>query len=379
MRILTPLFTVLLAVFTWNCSRGAAQPAAKAADVAPPAAQIEAAPDASLVKVDRPEQFALVAAASYSAASEIVATGQVVADVSRTVPVISLASGRVVETHARLGDAVKKGQLLLKVRSSDISMAYSDYRKAVASEALAKTQLQRAQILYDKGALAQKDLEVSQDVDVRARVDVETTENRLRVLGVGTSNPSDIVEIYAPTDGVIIEQNVTVSAGVKTLDNSPNLFTIADLSNVWILCDVYENQLSQIRTGEGAVIRVAAYPNLTLRARVQNIGPILDATSRTAKVRLELKNPGQLRVGMFVNATFQAQQKETRAAVPSTAVLHLHDRDWVYTPVGSGQFRRLEVSGGTMLPGNLQEIRKGLVAGQQVVTNALVLQNKADQ
>lgn len=379
MRILTPLFTVLLAVFTWNCSRGAAQPAAKAADVAPPAAQIEAAPDASLVKVDRPEQFALVAAASYSAASEIVATGQVVADVSRTVPVISLASGRVVETHARLGDTVKKGQLLLKVRSSDISMAYSDYRKAVASEALAKTQLQRAQILYDKGALAQKDLEVSQDVDVRARVDVETTENRLRVLGVGTSNPSDIVEIYAPTDGVIIEQNVTVSAGVKTLDNSPNLFTIADLSNVWILCDVYENQLSQIRTGEGAVIRVAAYPNLTLRARVQNIGPILDATSRTAKVRLELKNPGQLRVGMFVNATFQAQQKETRAAVPSTAVLHLHDRDWVYTPVGSGQFRRLEVSGGTMLPGNLQEIRKGLVAGQQVVTNALVLQNKADQ
>lgn len=379
MRTLTPLFTVLLAAFTWNCSRGTAQPAAKAADVAPPAAQIESAPDASLVKVDRPEQFALVAAASYSAASEIVATGQVVADVSRTVPVISLASGRVVETHARLGDAVKKGQLLLKVRSSDISMAYSDYRKAVASEALAKTQLQRAQILYDKGALAQKDLEVAQDVDVRARVDVETTENRLRVLGVGTSNPSDIVEIYAPTDGVIIEQNVTVSAGVKTLDNSPNLFTIADLSNVWILCDVYENQLSQIRTGEGAVIRVAAYPNLTLRARVQNIGPILDATSRTAKVRLELKNPGQLRVGMFVNATFQAQQKETRAAVPSTAVLHLHDRDWVYTPVGSGQFRRLEVSGGTMLPGNLQEIRKGLVAGQQVVTNALVLQNKADQ
>src|SRR5262249_25274607 len=158
--------------------------------------------------------------------------GVVNPDVSRNVPVVSLASGRVVDLRARLGDEVAKGQLLMRIQSADVSGAYSDYRKAVAGEMLARTQLDRAQVLYDRAAIARNDLEVAQDTEDKALVDVETTAEHLRVLGLDTTHPpTGIVEIHAPVSGVITEQNVTPAAGVKTLDNSPNLFTISDLSN----------------------------------------------------------------------------------------------------------------------------------------------------
>jgi cobalt-zinc-cadmium efflux system membrane fusion protein len=346
---------------------------------APPPAQVEQEPDATLVKVDHPEQFPLATATSRAAAPELNVTGTVTADVSRNVPVISLASGRVVDIRARLGDTVEKGQLLMRVQSADLSGAFSDYRRARADETLARAQLDRSKLLYDKGAIAQKDLEVAQDTEEKAKVDVETALDHLHVLGADPDHPSPIVDIFAPASGVITEQNVTASAGVKTLDNSPNLFTISDLSEVWILCDVYENDLPSVHLGEFADIHLNAFPGQVLHARIGNIGPILDPTIRTAKVRLEIHNPGLMKLGMFVTATFHGQTIEVRAVVPANAVLHLHDRDWVYVPAANNSFRRVEVTGGKMLPPDRQEILSGVKAGDRVVANALVLQNTAEQ
>ena len=192
-------------------------------------------------------------AAAFKAAPQLSVTGVVSPDVSRSVPVISLVSGRVVEIHARLGDEVKQGQLLLKVRSSDVAGAYSDYRKAVANEQLARAQLQRAKILFDKGAIAAKDLEMAQNAEDTAKVDLDTTTEHLRLLGSDLDHPTGIVEIYAPVSGVITEQQVTNGAGVQAL-SAPNPFTISDLSQVWILCDVYENNLADVKIGEPADI-----------------------------------------------------------------------------------------------------------------------------
>jgi cobalt-zinc-cadmium efflux system membrane fusion protein len=365
-----------LALFLAGCgAKGQPNPAAEA----PPAAEIEREQDANMVKVDHPEQFPLATASAHVAAPELNATGVVSADVSRNVPVISLASGRVVDIRARLGDTVAKGQLLLRVHSTDVSGAFSDYRKALSSETLARAQLDRTKLLYEKGAIAAKDLEVAQDTDDKAKVDVETALEHLKVLGVDIDHPATTVDIVAPVSGVIVEQNVTAAAGVKTLDNSPNLFTIADLSRVWIVCDVYENDLANIRLGEYADIHLNAYPGRVLQARVSNIGPTLDPNIRTAKVRLEVDNPGLLRLGMFVTATFHGQQKETRALVPASAVLHLHDRDWVYVPASGNTFRRVEVTGGKTIASNMQEIVTGLAPGDRVVSNALVLENTAEQ
>ena len=350
-----------------------------AAAEAPPPAQVEREGDVNLVQVDHPGQFPLVAATEYKSPSRLVATGVVSPDVSRTVPVISIAAGRVVEIRARLGDTVKKGQVLLRVQSADIAGAYSDYRKAVADELLANKQLDRAKGLYDHGAISLNDLQVAEDTENKAKVDVETSAEHLRVLGAPLDRPSGIVDIVAPVSGVITDQQVTNAAGVQGLSASANPFTVSDLSYVWILCDVYENDLPNVRLGDSADVRLNAFPERVVTGRISNIGAVLDPNIRTAKVRIEVKNSGQMRPGMFVTATFRGQKLEVRAAVPASAILHLHDKDWVYVPAGGNKFRRVSVTGGDMLPNNMQEVVSGLKPGDQVATNALELQNTSEQ
>src|SRR4029077_6971035 len=112
-----------------------------------------------------------------------------------------------------------------------------------------------------------------------------------------------VVDIVAPVSGVITDQQVTTAAGVAGL-KPPNPFTISDLSNVWVLCDVYENDLAGVQVGQSAEIRLNAYPDRTFSGRLSNLGPVRDPNLRTAKVRVEVRNPGLMRVGMFVTATF---------------------------------------------------------------------------
>jgi cobalt-zinc-cadmium efflux system membrane fusion protein len=346
---------------------------------APPTSQVEGAQDASIVTVSHPEQFPLTAVEARQATSQLVATGVVAPDISRTVPVISVAAGRVVEIKARLGDTVKKGQVLMKVQSADVSGAFSDYRKAVADEQLANTQLERAKLLYDKGAISQNELQTSENAENKAKVDVETAREHLRVLGSGTEHPSGVVDIVAPISGVITDQQVTNAAGVQGLAAAANPFTISDLSTVWILCDVYENDLANVHVGETAEIKLSAYPDKTFSGKISNVGSVLDPSIRTVKVRIEVKNPGLMKVGMFVTAIFHGQKQETHQVVPASAILHLHDRDWVYVAAGDNKFKRVEIRSGAALPNKMQEVVTGLQNGQRVVTNALVLQNTVEQ
>ena len=369
----TALF-ITFAALLGGCGESKGDPKAEA----PPATKVEHEEDVNVVQVEHPEQFPLATAAEHAATTQLSTTGTVAPDISRTVPVISIATGRVVEIHARLGDTVKKGQLLLRVQSADMSGAFSDYRKAVADEKLSRIQFERAKLLYDKGAISLNDFQTAEDVENKAQVDVENTAERLRVLGGNIDHPAAVVDIVAPVSGVITDQQVTTAAGVAGL-SSPNPFTISDLSNVWILCDVYENDLASVHVGQIAEIRLNAYPDKAFNGRISNVGPVLDPSLRTAKVRVEVSNPGLMRVGMFVTATFHSQKKEMHAAVPGTAILHLHDRDWVYVPAGGKKFRRVEVTSSGGLPNNMQEIVSGLQPGQQVVSNALVLQNTVEQ
>jgi cobalt-zinc-cadmium efflux system membrane fusion protein len=355
-----------------GCSKAEGDPR-----VAPPPTSVIPDVDVNLFKVDHPDQFPLATTTALSSAPELVVTGTVTADVSRTVPVISLSAGRVVAIRARLGDTVKAGQVLLSVRSTDIAAAFSDYRKAAADEALTRTQLERAKDLYAHGAISLNDLQVAQDTEVKAKVDVETTEEHLRHLGSDLNRPSGIVDVVAPVSGVITDQQVTTAAGVQSLGTNP--FTISDLSHVWIVCDLYENDLPNVRIGDTAEIRLNAYPGRVLKGSVSNIGAILDPNIRTAKVRIEVQNPGLLRLGMFVTATFRGQSKEVHTVVASTAILHIHDRDWVYMPAPDQKFRRVEVIGGDLLPNNMQEVKSGIKPGDQVIVNALVLEHTIDQ
>jgi len=345
-----------------------------------PPVTVENADDANAVAVPHPEQFPLAAADARAVHSELHAPGVVAADVSRTVPVLSLAGGRVVDVRVRLGDAVGKGQVLMTLQSPDVSQARAEMKKIEADADFARRALDRAKALSEHEALAAKDLEAAVNADVRAQADLTTARERLQLLtGSAADSGSPVVELKAPVSGVIVEQNVTTSSGIRSLDNSPNLFTIADLSRVWVLCDVNENNLADVHSDDQATLVLNAYPQQPRHARVTNISRVLDAATRTAKVRLELPNPdGSLRPGMFATVTFTSQRAQTITVVPSTAVIRMHDKDWVFVPADRQRFRRLEIRAGRDQHG-VQEVLSGVRPGDRVVTNALQLASAANQ
>ena len=349
---------------------------------APPPAQVVHVADMNLITIDSKDaaKFPLVKADQVEAPSELNATGTVSPDISREIPVISLANGRVVEIKARLDDRVTKGQTLLRVQSPDITNAFNVYLKATNDEQVANRAYLRAKDLFQHGAISQAMLEQAEGVEKDAASDKKAAEEQLKILGVDKDHPSSILNVNAPISGVIVAQNVTNAAAVgTTLAGSPTAFTIADLSEVWILCDVYENDIPRIQVGQEARIKLDAYPDHFLTGRISDIGPVLDPSLRTAKVRIQVHNPGILKLGMFVTATFSSIKKSTFAVVPADAVLHLHDRDWVYVPAGDNQFRRAEVRAGKVIEGNRQEILSGVQPGQQVVTHALLLETAGNQ
>lgn len=354
-----------------GCSKAPIDPSA----AAPPPAQIVPDVDPMLFGVDHPDQFPLVTAIERKTAPELNATGVVMADVQRNVPVVSLASGRVVAIHARVGDTVKRGQVLLSVKSDDVTSGLADYRKAIADELLARTQLERSKDLYEHGAIAKSDLEIAENAENKASVDVDSKAEHLKLLGKNPEGPGGVIDIVAPVAGVITDQQVTNSA---ILQGSSNAFTISDLSRVWILCDVYERDLAKVAVGDGAEIRLNAYPDQTLKGTIGNIGAVLDPSLRTAKVRIEVDNPGILRLGMFATATFRGQAEETHVVAPASAVLHLHDRDWVFVPAPDHKFRRVEVVAGHALPDKMQELVSGVRPGDKLVANAVVLDHAVD-
>ena len=328
--------------------------------------------DPDVFEADHPELFKTAKAQTRPLPTLVTANGTVSPDVTRTIHVTSLGGGRVVDLKVKLGDHVNKGQTLLVISSPDLAGAMSDYQKAKADEVLAHKALDRAQMLYDRGAIAAKDLEAAQDTEDKAKVDVQTTEQHVRVLGADPDHPSALLDLKAPVSGTIVEQNVAGFEGVKSLDNTPNLFTIADLGEVWAVCDVFENDLGEVHLGDGADIALNAFPGRVFHGKVADISRVLDPNTRSAKVRIVLSNAdGALRPGMFAVATFRSRKLTDRVVVPSTAIMRLHDKDWVFRKEGGNRFRKVEVQADGLAPDGMQEIRDGVKSGEELVTNAL--------
>jgi len=329
--------------------------------------------DPNVIEMDHPERFSLVAVESRQVVDKIPVTGVVAPDINRSVAVLSLGGGRVVDIKARLGDDVKKGQLLLRIHSPDLAAAFSDYQKAGADELLARKQLERYEALYKGGTtIAKKDLEAAQDTEDKAQVDLKTTRDHIQVLGGDPDHASPILDVRAPVSGTIVEQNVTGGSGVRSLDATPNLFTIADLSRVWVLCDLYEDTISKVQLGDIAEVHLNAYPDRMFHGRVSDISRVLDPITRSAKVRIELDNRGGLmRSGMFVNAELYSGKRSERLVLPTSAIVRLHDKDWVFMPVGENKFRKIEVQTGPTTGHNLQQILEGLRIHDKAVANAL--------
>lgn len=362
----------LACALTPGCSRSKADPEGEKV--------VETNTDPNVFTIKDPSQFPLAPAQVREVQDEIHANGVIAPDIDRSVPVVSLGGGRVVEIKAKLGDYVTKGQALLLINSPDLTAAFSDYQKFKADEELVRKQVARAQLLYDKGAIAQAELETAQDNDAKAKVDLQAAADRVHVLGADVSHPSSLLPLRAPISGTIVDQQITNGTGVKSLENQGALFTIADLSEVWVLCDVYQDMLPRIHVGDAAEVTINGYPDQKYPGKVISISEVLDAATRTAKVRLQLPNPNRtMRAGMFVTATFRSRQPVERVVVPASAVVHLHDKDWVYTPEGGDKFRRVALQLGPAAGDGMQQVISGLQPKTQVVVNALQFSSTVEE
>lgn len=371
-RVVCSLLLLMSTSHFVGCSGGKAEP--------PSTKVVETNTDSDVFTMQNAEGFPLTTVQVRKVTDEVHVTGVVTPDVNLSVPVVSLGSGRVVEIKAKLGDNVAKGQILLLINSPDFSSAFSDYQKFKADEELTQKQLVRAQLLYDKGAIAQAELETAVDAEAKAKVDLQTAIQHVHVLGGDVNNPSPLLPLRAPISGTIVDQQTTGGTGVRSLDNQPALFTIADLSRVWVVCDVYQDMLSRVHVGDIADISIDGYPHDAFPGRVTNISEVLDPNTRTAKVRIELPNPSHLmRAGMFVTAMFRAHDLVDRVVVPASALVHLHDKDWVFVPLGGNRFRRVAVQLGPQEKDGYQQAISGLTPNQQLVTNALQFSSAAEE
>lgn len=276
------------------------------------------------------------------------------------------------DVRTKLGDDVQKGQLLLVVHSPDLEAAIQQYLKDQADQHLADAALKRAQELYNHGAMAQQELEAAENAAQKTDVDVKTDADHIRLLGGDLDHLSPTIEVRSPIRGAVVDQQVASGDAVKSLDSSQSLFMVADLSQVWVLCDVYENDLSKVRLGDSAEVRLNAYPDRVFHGTVGNISQVLDPTTRTAKVRVQIANPqGLFRPQMFATVKFTSRDTYPRLLLPATAILRLHDKDWVFVRAGEKSFRLTQVQGGDAAPDGSQEILSGVQADDRVVSNAL--------
>jgi membrane fusion protein, heavy metal efflux system len=292
----------------------------------------------------------------------------------RQVSVTPLVDGRVVSVSARLGDRVRKGQPIAQVYSPDVAEARTKYVGAKAMLDAHDRELQRTEKLVKIGAASRQELERIHAEHAAQTAEVESARSRLQLLGAevnegspSASQESATANVPAPIDGVVTERLANVGLNV---DPSTKLFTVVDLSNVWIVADVYERDLQRVREGTRATVTTTAYPDRPLEGRVSFIDPQLNTGTRTAKIRVEVPNPrGDLRLGMYTDVAIAAPGTASVLSVPKDAVQSVGDRQFVYlsSPNDPTKFIEREVRLGRTLGGQI-EVLAGVSAGDSVVS-----------
>jgi membrane fusion protein, heavy metal efflux system len=302
-------------------------------------------------------------------------TGAVAYNSFRTTPVITQVSGPVSRVVVVPGQRVKQGEPMLYVASPDYSQLRTNYLKARDAYALAQKANARAQDLYQHQAIAEQNVEQAESAEVQASGDLASAQAALKVMGISDpealvkSPPSFEVPVRAPISGLVVEQDV--SAGQLVQPGATQCFMISDVSTVWVLVNVYQNDLPYVHVGDTVAIQTDAYPE-TFHGKISYVAASLDATTRTLQARIETPNPGEkLKKDMYVVATVNAGAIKNAIALPDAAVLRDSDtqnQPFVYAAMGAGQFGRRSVTVGESLNGQT-EITSGLKVGDQVIGN----------
>jgi len=309
-------------------------------------------------------------------------TGTVQANIYRTTPLVSLVGGIVRRVNTELGQNVRQGQTLAVVFSDDLAKAQSEYLSTLAELDEHHKHHGRTMKLVEIGAASREELEQATTKLRSAEAAVASQRQRLLLLGVPAQRINQLkssaqitseVSLPAPVSGTIISRSVNPGE-VITADKE--LLRVSDLSSVWVIAQVYEKDLGKIRIGSGASVTSDAYPGRLFRGHVSYIDPVIDQTTRTAQVRVELANPGQLlKLGMFVNVAFATLggAEATTPVVPKIAVQNVNNQQVVFVATKEpNAFAvrpvRLGIESNGFFP-----VLEGLSTGEQVVTDGSFL------
>src|SRR5438093_3423109 len=302
--------------------------------------------------------------------------GTVMADAYREVKVVPIAGGIVTKVHVELGAAIKRGAPLATLFSPELAEAQTKYLSMRAMLVADHQKLQRTQQLVAIGAASRQELEDITAVHASHATEVEAAHQRLLLLGLSRAhvealkNPSHVVSdiiVPAPIAGVITSRTANLG---QVVSMGQELFVVTDLSQVWVIGDLYEQDFQTVHVGSDAAMTTPAYPGLTLRGRVSYIDPRVDPQTRTAKIRVEVPNPqGQMRLGMYVTVAFTTRGGERLVVVPRAAVQIVGERQVVFLPAPDeeGKFIARTVQVGPA-HGELATMRSGVEPGETVVT-----------
>ncbi len=326
-------------------------------------------------------------------------TGKVGFNEDRQTPVFTPYAGRVVEVLASKGEIVRQGQPLLVVEAPDLITAANDLSAARADQERSKIALdaaqkiaERSRTLFEKEALAAKDMQQA-EVDLarsreelrRAQAAVAVSENKLALFGKTEKEIAHLeiqpvgnidrrVVIRAPISGTVVDRKVGAGQYIKS-DMPDPLYLISDLSTLWVMADVYESFLPNIRIGSPVEISVASAPNRSFPARISFINPTVDAATRTVRVRCVVPNAGStLKPDMFARIKIGSMVKQSKTVVPTGAIISQNNASLLFVEEGHGRFRRREVKAGNEIKG-MTVIEDGVKPGERVVTHGVLLLN----
>jgi cobalt-zinc-cadmium efflux system membrane fusion protein len=309
-------------------------------------------------------------------------TGQIQLDRTRAVELVPTGGGRVEEVRLLLGEKVRKGDVLAVIHSADLGQAKADFLEVQAKRELAEATFNREKDLYEKKISSEADYLGALNAFKAAQASYAAADKRLRLFDLSTEQIAGIKDeqqngefadliLRAPQSGTIITQNISVG---KIVDTTESLYTIAELSNLWVWCDVYEadlavlhEQFSQKRPLQ-ATVRVRAFEPEVFNGVVDFVGNMMDEHTRTVKMRVQLKNPeGKLRPGMFVDVEVAIRESGRVAAVPLSAVMSDAGKDFVFQQWKNGLWVRRDVAVGNKY-GSLVELLDGVSTGSKIVT-----------
>lgn len=307
---------------------------------------------------------------------ELSLSGEVSFDANKVIRVYPFSSGQVIETKATLGDKVTKGQVLAVIKSADIAGNYSDLKSAGSDIVIAKREMENTKLLYEKGISSERELTIARENYEKAITTGNKLNDIIKINGGGHTNANGSYLITAPTSGYIVEKNITAGSFIR-IDNTNSLFTISDLSNVWIWANVFEADIPKVKEGYEAKITTLAYPDKVFTAKVDKISEVLDPQNKVMRIRMNLQNNNyQLKPEMFTNVIITNQESNKAVSIPSEAVVFDNSRKFV---VLYHDKCNLEIKEVTLLKsvGETTYVQSGLSIGDVVVSKNQILLYRA--